>query len=93
MEASRLLGRAAATRQAVRGPDPRNSRYRGLHKSHVQNVLTGMALNVTRPGARYDTHGQGKDNTEHKAHPVRPPTRVHRLCREHGLTASTADAT
>jgi transposase len=78
--------------QAVRGPDLRNSRYRGLDKSHVQNVLTGMALNVTRLGAHYDTHGQDEDNTEHKAHPVRPPTRVHRLCREHGLTASTADA-
>lgn len=63
--------------QAVRGPDLRHSRYRGLPKAHVQNVMTAMALNITRLGAHYDT-------APIKA---RQPTRVHQLCVDHGLTA------
>jgi transposase len=78
--------------QAVRGPDLRHSRYRGRDKAHVQNVLTGMALNITRLGAHYDAPGQDADNTEHKPHPVRPPTRLHRLCRDLGLTNRPAAA-
>ncbi|WP_455357164.1 transposase [Streptomyces sp. SYSU K217416] len=78
--------------QAVRGPDLRHSRYRGLDKAHVQNVLTGMALNITRLGAHYDAHGQDTDDTGHEPHPVRPPTRLHRLCRDLGLTGRPAAA-
>jgi transposase len=78
--------------QAVRGPDLRHSRYRGLDKAHVQNVLTGMALNITRLGAHYDAPVQDTDNTERKPHPVRPPTRLHRLCRDLGLTNRPATA-
>jgi transposase len=62
--------------QAVRGPDLRHSRYRGLEKAHVQNVMTGLALNLTRLGAHFDTV------------PVKPrrPTRIHQLCVDQGLT-------
>jgi transposase len=64
--------------QAVRGPDLRHARYRGLAKTHVQNMLTAMAINITRLGTHYDTT------------PTRPrqPTRVHRLCIKHGLTTA-----
>jgi IS5 family transposase len=64
--------------QAVRGPDLRHARYRGLARTHVQNVLTAMAINITRLGAHYDTI------------PTRPrqPTRIHRLCIKHGLTTT-----
>jgi len=78
--------------QAVRGPGLRNSRYRGLDKAHIQNVLTGMALNITRLGAHYDTHGQDTEDAEHEPHPVRPPTRLHRLCHDLGLTNRPAAA-
>jgi hypothetical protein len=66
--------------QAVRGPDLRHSRYRGLAKAHVQNVLTAMALNLTRLGAHLETADQDKSQR------LRPPTRVHRLCVAQGLT-------
>jgi hypothetical protein len=64
----------------------RHARYQGLDKAHVQNVLTGMALNITRLGAHY-AHGQDTEDAHHKPRPVRPPTRVHRLCRDLGLTS------
>jgi IS5 family transposase len=64
--------------QAVRGPNIRHARYQGLDKTHVQNVITGMALNVTRLGAYLDV----KPNTH------RRPTRIHQLCVSHGLAAS-----
>jgi hypothetical protein len=75
--------------QAVRGPDLRHSRYRGLAKAHVQNVLTGMALNVTRLGTHFNTTGEEEAD---KTRPGRPPTRVHQLCRDLGLTTTTAAA-
>jgi transposase len=62
--------------QAVRGPGLRHSRYRGLAKAHLQNILTGMAINITRLGAHYDTT---------PAH-ARHPTHIHQLCHDHGLT-------
>jgi hypothetical protein len=63
--------------QAVRGPDLRHSRYRGLDKAHVQNVMIGMALNITRLGAHYQAAPP----------PARRPTRIHQLCIDHGLAA------
>jgi len=65
--------------QAVRGPDLRHARYRGLTKTHVQNVITGMALNITRLGAHFL-----------KPEPAltRRPTRIHELCTAHGLAAA-----
>src|SRR6266540_2416117 len=64
--------------QAVRGPDLRHARYRGLPKTHVQNVIIGMALNITRLGAYFNT----------KPQPARRPTRIHELCTAHGLAAA-----
>jgi hypothetical protein len=58
----------------------RHCRYRGLAKAHVQNVLTGTALNLTRLGAHLETSDQGKPQ------PQRPPTHVYRLCVTRGLT-------
>jgi transposase len=64
--------------QAVRGPDLRHARYRGMPKIHLQNVLTGIALNVLRLGAYFDPHPT----------PERRPTRIHALCTTHGLAAA-----
>lgn len=77
--------------QAVRGPDLRHSRYRGLAKVHVQNVLIGMALNITRLGAHFSTDNQ-ETETGGKERTCRPPTRIHQLCHDHGLTSATAAA-
>ncbi|MBV9024363.1 MAG: IS1182 family transposase [Streptomycetaceae bacterium] len=82
-------GAESTVSQAVRGPDLRHSRYRGLAKAHVQNVLTGMALNITRLGAHFTTGDQETD-TEGMKRPCRPPTRVHQLCRDLGLTTKAA---
>ncbi|HET8681510.1 MAG TPA: IS1182 family transposase [Micromonosporaceae bacterium] len=64
--------------QAVRGPDIRHARYRGLAKTHLQNVLTGMAINIGRLGAYLDVS------------PTTPrrPTRIHQLCLTYGLAAA-----
>lgn len=56
--------------EAVRGPGLRHSRYRGLAKAHVQNIAIGIALNVSRLGAHYDTTRAAS----------RRPTRIHHLC-------------
>lgn len=60
--------------QAVRGPDLRHARYRGLAKTHVQNVCTAIAINICRLGAHYN-----------KPTPPRRPTRVTQLCDKLGL--------
>ncbi|MFJ8437357.1 IS1182 family transposase [Kitasatospora sp. NPDC094019] len=65
--------------QAVRGPGLRRSRYRGLAKTHLQNVLTGMAINIRRLGTHYDTT---------PANPERRPTRIHTLCTQHGIATA-----
>ncbi|MQS14373.1 IS1182 family transposase [Streptomyces kaniharaensis] len=65
--------------QAVRGPGLRRSRYRGLAKTHLQNVLIGIAINIRRLGAHYDTTTRSD----------RRPTRIHALCTQHGI-ATTA---
>ena len=72
--------------QAVRGPDLRHSRYRGLAKAHLQNVLIGIALNITRLGAHFTAGGKNAqtDETQQPRRP-RPPTRIHQLCLDHGL--------
>jgi len=61
--------------QAVRGPDLRHARYRGLAKTHTQNVFTAIAINIARLGAHYD-----------KPTPPRRPTSVSTLCHNLGLT-------
>lgn len=72
-------GIEATISQAVRGPDLRHARYRGLAKAHVQNIATGIALNITRLGAHYNTTPTTP----------RPPTRIHHLCTTHGITKAT----
>ncbi|MFG2912370.1 transposase, partial [Kitasatospora sp. NPDC048298] len=64
--------------QAVRGPGLRRSRYRGLTKTHLQNVLTGIAINIRRLGTHYDT----------TTRPDRHPTRIHTLCTQHAIAAA-----
>ncbi|MFE7593499.1 transposase, partial [Kitasatospora sp. NPDC057512] len=68
-------GIEATISQAVRGPGLRRSRYRGLAKTHLQNVLIGMAINICRLGAHFDT----------TTRPSRRPTRIHTLCTQHGI--------
>jgi transposase len=65
--------------QAVRGPDLRHARYRGLAKTHVQNIATGIAININRLGAHYATP---------PATPRRP-TRIHHLCILNGIIDDT----
>jgi IS5 family transposase len=64
--------------QAVRGSGLRHSRYRGLPKVHLQNVLTGLALNLTRLGAYFNP----------TVNPTTRPSRIRELCTAHGLTAA-----
>jgi transposase len=61
--------------QAVRGPDLRHARYRGLAKTHVQNIACGIAINISRLGAHYTTRRPAP----------RPPTRIHHLCLTHQI--------
>ena len=65
--------------QAVRGPDLRHARYRGLAKTHVQNTASAIAINISRLGTHYTT---GKPTP-------RPPTRIHHLCLTHGIITPT----
>jgi transposase len=65
--------------QAVRGPDLRHSRYRGQAKYHLQNILTGIAINLSRLGAHYEP-------TSTKP---RRPTRIQHLCEINGISKAT----
>lgn len=67
--------------QAVRGPGLRRARYRGLAKTHLQNVLTGMALNIRRLGAHFDPNP--KPDRRHPSH-------IHTLCAQHNIAATPA---
>jgi hypothetical protein len=49
-----------------------------MPKTHLQNVLTGIALNVLRLGAWFDPHPTTQ----------RHPTRIHALCTAHSLAAA-----
>ncbi|MGW3233892.1 IS1182 family transposase [Kitasatospora sp. NPDC001095] len=71
-------GIEATVSQAVRGPGLRRSRYRGLAKTHLQNVLTGIAINIRRLGTHFDT----------TTRPNRRPTRIHTLCTQHAIPAA-----
>ncbi|MEU4897302.1 hypothetical protein AB0B12_32095 [Streptomyces sp. NPDC044780] len=55
-----------------RNPDLRNSRYHGLDKAHVQNVLSGMALNITRLGAHFGS-GARKRRQKRRSDPAADP--------------------
>lgn len=64
--------------EAVRGPDLRHARYRGIAKQHLQNVFAALAINIGRLGAWFDTRPATR----------RRPTRVHQLCTTNGLMAA-----
>jgi transposase len=66
--------------EAVRGPNLRYARYRGLAKTHLQNILSAIAINIGRLGAYFDV----------KPATPRRPTRIHELCTTCGLTAAAA---
>ena len=63
--------------EAARGPNIRYARYRGLAKTHLQNVFSGMAINIGRLGTHFDVQPTAQ----------RRPSRVHELCVTHGLVA------
>ncbi|WP_326791283.1 IS1182 family transposase [Streptomyces sp. NBC_00841] len=63
-------GIEATLSQNVRTCGLRRTRYRGLPKTHVQHVLTGLACNVTRI----------TDWIADPAHPRRAPSHFHALC-------------
>jgi transposase len=65
--------------QAVRGPDLRHSRYRGIPKAHLQNVLTGIAINISRLGDHFAARPKAP----------RRPTHIHELCIANHITATT----
>ncbi len=54
------------------------SRYRGLAKAHLQNVFSGMAINIGRLGAHFDVTPTVR----------RRSTRIHELCHTNGLAAA-----
>ena len=64
--------------EAVRGPNLRYARYRGLAKTHLQNILSAMAINIGRLGAYFDVRPATQ----------RRPTRIHELCTTYRLTAA-----
>jgi len=77
--------RAAPAHQRIQSrydPDARYSTKRDTEwvgaKAHLQNVLTGIALNVLRLGAWFDPHPTTK----------RRSTRIHALCTAHSLAAA-----
>lgn len=64
--------------QAVRGPGLRHTGYRSLPEVHLQNVLTGLALNLTRLGAYFNP----------STNPTTRPSKVRALCTAHALAAA-----
>jgi hypothetical protein len=64
--------------EAVRGPNLRYSRYRGLAKAHLQNVFSAKAINIGRLGAYFNV----------KPIVQRRPTRIHELYLTNGLAAA-----
>ncbi len=66
--------------QAVRGPGLRHARYHGLAKAHLQNVLSGIAINICRLGDHYAPRPK----------PPRRPTRIHELCITNGIITPPA---
>ncbi|MBM0239945.1 IS1182 family transposase [Micromonospora sp. ATA32] len=52
-------------RQAVAVTDTRHARYRGLHKTHLQHVLSGVALNFIRLDAWFNDVPLDRSRTSH----------------------------
>jgi hypothetical protein len=51
--------------QAVAVCDIRHARYRGLHKAHLQQVFTAVALNLIRLHAYWNNHPMDHTRTSH----------------------------
>lgn len=64
---NRRAGIEATISQAVRGFDLRRSRYRGLDKTHLQNILIALAINLTRLAAWLQQVPRAKTRTSHFA--------------------------
>ena len=53
--------------QGVRGMGLRRARYDGLHKTHVQHILTAVAINLVRIDAVLTQTPRGKTRRSHFA--------------------------
>lgn len=60
----------------INGHHARRSRYHGIRKTHVQHVLTGIAINIERLASRTTQH----------PHRPRSPTTFQQYLNTHGLT-------
>ena len=60
-------GIEATLSQGVRGMGMRRSRYDGLARTHVQHVLTAVAINLVRIDAVLTHHPRGKTRRSHFA--------------------------
>lgn len=60
-------GIEATLSQAVRSFDLRRSRYCGLHKTHLQNVLIALTINLARISAWLHQRPRAKTRTSHFA--------------------------
>ncbi len=61
----RRAGIEGTLSQAVRGMGIRRARYDGLHKTHVQHVLTAVAINVVRIDGMLTQTPRGKTRQSH----------------------------
>ncbi len=60
-------GIEATLSQAVRGMGVRRARYDGLHKTHLQHILTAVAINLVRIDAVLTNTPRGKTRRSHFA--------------------------
>jgi transposase len=58
-------GIEATLSQAVRGMGMRRARYDGLHKTHLEHVLTAVAINLVRIDAFFTQCSRGKTHRSH----------------------------
>jgi transposase len=58
-------GIEATLSQAVRGMGMRRARYDGLHKTHLEHVLTAVAINLVRIDAFFTQCSRGKTRRSH----------------------------
>src|SRR5258708_8029683 len=65
--------------QGVRGMGMRRSRYDGLARSHVQHVLTAVAINLVRIDAVLTHHPRGKTRRSHFANLASIPALPNRI--------------
>jgi transposase len=64
---ARRAGIESTISQSVRAFGARRSRYRGLAKTHLQHVMTAVAINVRRVMAWMDSIPKAKTRVSHFA--------------------------